>query len=249
MPPRPRLHEADAAPSRALDAAKSSLQHLQEQERMLTSKVLPAENPVDAAFKPPEPLPHSYVPRAPGSRNAAGAPVHLRVPKALDSIVGAPADGARPNANPELTASISYSKVRRWEALPKNAWLQAAESGHAPGPGYRDIAPTQTLRSFGPKKLDLTVPSVSELSLEMAPEVAKLGMSAVVGQNYTPSARGLVPATLMAMLKDGLPEVEEEDDEDDGELQTTNVLNSSAWLVRIFMLWRSVIELTSLRAH
>ena len=50
MPPFP-------PPIRQLDAAKSSLQHLSDQERLITAKVLPPDDPVEAVFKPPEALP------------------------------------------------------------------------------------------------------------------------------------------------------------------------------------------------
>ena len=99
--------------------------------------------------------------------------------------------------------------------LPKHAWLQAAETGQAPGPGYRDVAATQTLRSYGPMRTEGSAPA-AEAAAEAAPvdkPAPKLGISALIGQNYSPSAKNLVPATLMAMLKDGLPGVEEEPEE------------------------------------
>ena len=71
-------------PSRAIDAAKSSLQHLSDQERMITSRLLPPEDPVEAVFRPPESLPHSYMPAPPPkAASVLSAPVSLRVPRAL----------------------------------------------------------------------------------------------------------------------------------------------------------------------
>ncbi|KAL3912453.1 MAG: hypothetical protein SGPRY_008335, partial [Prymnesium sp.] len=223
MRPRPR-GQADAAPNRTLDAARSGLQHLQEQERMLTSKCLPMENPVEAAFKAPEPLPHSYLPRSSAVRTTGGAPVPLRVPKALHAIGGAPLNGSGAHGELHPSGAISYAKVRRWEMLPKHAWLQAAESGHAPGPGFRDVSGAQTLRSFAPMKTEADAPA-EEPAEEPVESVApkpetKLGLSASIGQNYSPTTRGLVPTTLMAMLKDGLPpppEQHKEEAEESGE--------------------------------
>ncbi|KAL1514588.1 hypothetical protein AB1Y20_003682 [Prymnesium parvum] len=227
MPPR-RPHAQDAAPNRALDAARSGLQHLQEQERMLTTKCLPRDNPVEAAFKAPDPLPHSYAPRPPVSRSSAGAPVPLRIPQALTAISASPGEYAAPE-DVSSGGAVSYSKVRRWEVLPKHAWLQAAESGHGPGPGFRDVSATQTLRSFGPKQLEEPAPAEGSV-IEEAPASSKpqatLGMSATVGQHYTPSAKGLVPATLMAALAEGLPEVAEEDEEDESAEQEAVMLST-----------------------
>ena len=74
-------------PVRALDAAKSSLQHLSDQERMITSRLLPPEDPVEAVFKPPESLPHSYLPKPPPhAASALSAPVSLKLPKALQRV-------------------------------------------------------------------------------------------------------------------------------------------------------------------
>ena len=62
MAPPPKA--VNGAATRAIDGAISSLQHLGEQERMITSRVMPAEDPIEAVFKPPESLPHSYLPTA-----------------------------------------------------------------------------------------------------------------------------------------------------------------------------------------
>ena len=87
-------------PSRAIDAAKSSLQHLSDQERMITSRLLPPEDPVEAVFKPPEQMAHSYI--VPPKRRTTGAtalsaPISLRMPRALATVgaegAGAPAPG------------------------------------------------------------------------------------------------------------------------------------------------------------
>ena len=56
------------------------------------SRVLPPADPVEAVFKPPEALPHSYL--VPSERRARGGgtnlapPVSLRVPKALQHVRG-----------------------------------------------------------------------------------------------------------------------------------------------------------------
>ena len=79
----PKRHEMPP-PVRAIDAAKSCLQHLSDQERMLMSQVLPPEDAIEAVFKPPEPLPHSYLPTPPRSQGATlAAPVSLRLPKGM----------------------------------------------------------------------------------------------------------------------------------------------------------------------
>ena len=161
-----------------MDAAMSSLQHMREQEQMLTSMVLPADDPIEAVFKAPESLPHSYLPSQQKSGGPGGlaAPVSLRVPRSLlgvgrDAPAGggdalsksAPADAL----SAEAGGPISYNKVRRWDMLPKHAWLQAAESGQAPGPGFRDVSATQTMRSYGPKGADRSAPrSVERASVD-----------------------------------------------------------------------------------
>ena len=54
---------------------------------MITSRLLPPEDPVEAVFKPPESLPHSYMPAPPPKgASALSAPVSLRVPKALYGV-------------------------------------------------------------------------------------------------------------------------------------------------------------------
>ena len=174
MPPtRKPIH--DAAPTRAIDAAVSSLQHLSEQERMITSRVLPQEDTIDTVFKPPEARTHTYQPTSserPRGPSALSAPVAVRVPKALLGVgkeVGGPetADGQPTDAS--AVPLLSYQKVRRWDMLPKHAWLQAAESGQAPGPGFRDVSSTQTMRSYGPKGLPPLDPSSLQGSQQLPP--------------------------------------------------------------------------------
>ena len=84
MPPATKRNSMPP-PVRAIDAAKSSLQHLSDQERMITSRLLPPEDPVEAVFKPPEALPHSYLPNKPPKAAAAltprGRAVLLKLPK------------------------------------------------------------------------------------------------------------------------------------------------------------------------
>ena len=88
--------------------------------------------------------------------------------------------------------------MRRWDQLPKREWLQGAESGHAPGPGYREMSPQQKRRSYGPPdRLEPLKPSASEPAAEAAASRPRaVGPSAKIGANYSPSAAGLSPASL-----------------------------------------------------
>ena len=204
-------------PIRQLDAAKSSLQHLSDQERLITAKVLPPDDPVEAVFKPPEALPHSY--QVGGGRRGGGglaAPVGLRIPKMpfadgpwataggppteeLDDPASATANGAG--------SPVSYNKVRRWEMLPKHAWLQAAESGQAPGPGFRDVSASQTMRSYGPPKA-AQAPSASQIIEPLAPAATaeRESPSTRIGASYSPKARGLQTSTLFMGVPEGMDE-------------------------------------------
>ena len=85
----------------------------------------------------PESLPHSYLvasdrrPRAGSS--ALAPPVSVRVPKALQHVRGETGPLTDDLEDPAGHGSaspgaVSYQKVRRWEMLPKHAWLQAAEA-------------------------------------------------------------------------------------------------------------------------
>ena len=96
MPPVKRSQMPPAV--RMVDNAKSCLQHLADQERLITSRVVPPEDPVEAVFKPPEALPHSYL--VSGSRKKAGnsalaAPVGVKLPKALATLTGGLAGQAK----------------------------------------------------------------------------------------------------------------------------------------------------------
>ena len=87
--PAPTKRSAMPPPVRQIDAAKSSLQHLSDQERMITARVLPPEDPVEAVFKPPEQMAHSYI--VPPKRRTTGAtalsaPISLRMPRALATV-------------------------------------------------------------------------------------------------------------------------------------------------------------------
>ena len=132
MPPATKRNSMPP-PVRAIDAAKSSLQHLSDQERMITSRLLPPEDPVEAVFKPPEALPHSYLPNKPPKAAAAlAAPVSLKLPKGLSRsldasrISGPPTEELRDVGATRAGASMAYQKVQRWDMLPKHAWLQAS---------------------------------------------------------------------------------------------------------------------------
>lgn len=211
-------------PVRALDAAKTSLQHLSDQERMITSRLMPPEDPVEAVFKPPESLPHSYIPKKPPhSSSALSAPVTLKLPKGLQRIGREPmgATGGPPteelDGDPTAAgAPVSYQKVRRWDMLPKHAWLQAAESGHAPGPGFRDVSASQTMRSYGPKGgVELPpVGSTDDGFYDVSGSGSgKESISTSIASNYSPLARGLVSSTLHMGLPESnqfVPEAEKE---------------------------------------
>ena len=200
-------------PVRALDAAKSSLQHLSDQERMITSRLLPPEDPVEAVFKPPESLPHSYLPKPPPhAASALSAPVSLKLPKALQrvgreaSFMGGTGGPHTEELDDPTTAGapVSYQKVRRWDMLPKHAWLQAAESGHAPGPGFRDVSASQTMRSYGPKGGGLPPVGYDDSSYDAAAasHASKSSMSTSIASNYSPLASGLVTAALHMGLQE-----------------------------------------------
>ena len=215
--PGPTKRSAMPPPVRQIDAAKSSLQHLSDQERMITARVLPPEDPVEAVFKPPEQMAHSYI--VPPKRRTTGAtalsaPISLRMPRAL-ATVGAegaatvgPAteeldDPASAGAANGATSPVSYSKVRRWEMLPKHAWLQAAESGQAPGPGFRDVSAAQTMRSYGPKGATLPPVGAPSTAAEAAAAAADgASLSTRIASHYSPKARGLQPSTLYLGVAD-----------------------------------------------
>ena len=160
MPPKPR----STPPKHSISAARAAAR-LEDYERDLSKKVLPPSDPVEAFYKPVDPQAHSYKPRPPvGSiRLSSSGPTKLRVPRMFERYEqGHPrqeVDGAQSAADmsasggapePPLSPnSREYQNLRRWN-LPKGEWLQTAESGHAPGPGYRDMAPTQSPRSCGP---------------------------------------------------------------------------------------------------
>ena len=159
------VRTGDTPPQHSLSAARAAAR-LEDYERDLSKKVLPPSDPVEAFYKPIDPQAHSYHPRPPvGSiRLSSSGPTKLRVPRMFERYEqGHPrqeVDGAQNSAadmsasgaaqEPPLSpSSREYQKLRRWN-LPKGEWLQTAESGHAPGPGYRDMAPTQSPRSCGP---------------------------------------------------------------------------------------------------
>ena len=215
-PPRGgKVKAGDAAPTRAVDAALANLQHLHEQERVITSRVLPTESPLDAAFKAPEPLPHSYIPA--GSRpkpgvSALAAPISLKVPTALMGVgkeAGMAHSAPLPGEDPAGAAPLlSYQKVRRWDMLPKHAWLQAAESGQAPGPGFRDVSATQTMRSYGPKGLPpLPLPVETHAASAGSEGYVRKQPTTTIASHYSPHVRGLHASTLAHAV---LPDEDEE---------------------------------------
>ena len=100
--------------------------------------------------------------------------------------------------------------------LPKHAWLQAAESGHAPGPGFRDVSASQTMRSYGPRGASSSHPSARPTMDSMTSPAASSGKESIstsIASNYSPLARGLVSATLHMGLPESnqfVPEAEKE---------------------------------------
>ena len=183
------------------------------------SQVLPPEDAIEAVFKPPEPLPHSYLPTPPRSQGATlAAPVSLRLPKGmrtgrnpagtLGSLSTEELASGREDTGPP---SLSYQKVRRWEMLPKHAWLQAAESGQAPGPGFRNVSSTQTMRSYGPKGsafASLAAPQAPDQVADAAGRAPKASLSSVIAAHYSPSAAGLMPSLLYMGVPDSALELE-----------------------------------------
>ena len=205
--PRP-LNTKDTA-TRARDAAS----RLEDYEHRLVASLSIGEASAEGAAGPPGAsegaLPHSYIPRPPKHGRSLGNPARLRVPPSLqrynsppkgrggaasEASLAAAAEGADRASSPP-----SYQHVRRWDQLPKREWLQGAESGHAPGPGYREMSPQQKRRSYGPPdRLEPLKPSASEpAAAEAAASTPRaVGPSAKIGANYSPSAAGLSPASL-----------------------------------------------------
>ena len=130
----------------------------------------------------------------PPSLQRYNSPPKGRGGAASEASLAAAAEGADRASSPP-----SYQHVRRWDQLPKREWLQGAESGHAPGPGYREMSPQQKRRSYGPPdRLEPLKPSASEpAAAEAAASTPRaVGPSAKIGANYSPSAAGLSPASL-----------------------------------------------------
>ena len=92
--------------------------------------------------------------------------------------------------------SREYQKLRRWN-LPKGEWLQTAESGHPPGPGYRDMGASMSPRSCGPSARFASGAMGSSASRLPPVEAAhplrtgKPSMSETIGSFYSPRAAGL----------------------------------------------------------
>ena len=92
--------------------------------------------------------------------------------------------------------SREYQKLRRWN-LPKGEWLQTAESGHPPGPVYRDMGASMSPRSCGPSARFASGAMVSSASRLPPVEPARPlrtgapSMSETIGAFYSPRAAGL----------------------------------------------------------
>ena len=192
-----------------------SLRRMEEQSITMARTLRPESNPVEDAFKPPDPLPHSFMVASTRPTNLKPKAT-LHVPADLQKMlhqagVDTTAGGKPPMdrtgraqdaGSPRLAQSTStgYHKVRRWDLLPKHAWLMAAESGQAPGPGFRDVSPTRPIRPFGPDALSGTVTTAAGAA---APRVGGgdaaqhdardvSGMS-IMGKSSSASGSGIAP--------------------------------------------------------
>ena len=217
-----------------------SLLRLQEQGLATAATLRPERNPVDDAFKPPDEMAHSYMVASSKPSRVIQAKAVLHVPPSLARELRHTSSAIRPSSASRLEGSAASQpvqhhgsamrSVRRWDMLPKHAWLMASESGQAPGPGFREVSPTRPIRPFGPNALSGTVTTAAEAAAPRhdgrdaashATLDASSYMSASVGAKrppvsmmerkaalkppspsgniaafYTPTAAGLVPATL-----------------------------------------------------
>ena len=217
-----------------------SLLRLQEQGLATAATLRPERNPVDDAFKPPDEMAHSYMVASSKPSRVIQAKAVLHVPPSLAKELRHTSSAIRPSSASRLEGSSASQpvqhhgsamrSVRRWDMLPKHAWLMASESGQAPGPGFREVSPTRPIRPFGPNALSGTVTTAAEAAAPRhdgrdaashATLDASSYMSASVGAKrppvsmmerkaalkppspsgniaafYTPTAAGLVPATL-----------------------------------------------------
>ena len=217
-----------------------SLLRLQEQGLATAATLRPERNPVDDAFKPPDEMAHSYMVASSKPSRVIQAKAVLHVPPSLARELRHTSSAIRPSSASRLEGSSASQpvqhhgsamrSVRRWDMLPKHAWLMASESGQAPGPGFREVSPTRPIRPFGPNALSGTVTTAAEAAAPRhdgrdaashATLDASSYMSASVGAKrppvsmmerkaalkppspsgniaafYTPTAAGLVPATL-----------------------------------------------------
>ena len=131
-----------------------SLLRLQEQGLATAATLRPERNPVDDAFKPPDEMAHSYMVASSKPSRVIQAKAVLHVPPSLakelrktSSAISRPSSASRLEGNSgsqPMQHGSSMRSVRRWDMLPKHAWLMASESGQAPGPGFREVSPTKT---------------------------------------------------------------------------------------------------------
>ena len=120
-------------------------------------------------------------------RSSRHDPPHICLQSSLD------ASATDPPLSPN---SREYQKLRRWN-LPKGEWLQTAESGHPPGPIYRDMGASMSPRSCGPSARFASGAMGSSAS--RLPPVEPAGplrtgppsMSETIGAFYSPRAAGL----------------------------------------------------------
>ena len=210
--------------------ALRALARLEEQGLTLAKSLRPGEDAVESAFKPPAKTNHSFIPRKSdpykARRGDGFAPRReLHIPAVLEPMWqrqgGASASDGFASGSAVGGGGAAARVVRRWEALPKHAWLMAAESGQAPGPGYREMSPYSHPREFGPTALSREgrggedVAAAQTLDASSAPlrvssappkrsrspapteRVFKVDeVSSRIGAHYSPAAVGLSPANL-----------------------------------------------------
>jgi dynein heavy chain len=122
---------------------------------------------------------HFYRPRSggPHANRRPQALTQLRIPRVLQQFADGgetdPAlDGmatARSMNDADLgspRSRLSYAHVKRWNDMPKGAWLHSAEAGLAPGPVHREMSHLQKPRLFGADALCPAGPDEDVVSVD-----------------------------------------------------------------------------------
>ena len=171
-PPWSLLKQLAMDSERLREQGLRSLLRLQEQGLATAATLRPERNPVDDAFKPPDEMAHSYMVASSKPSRVIQAKAVLHVPPSLARELRHTSSAIRPSSASRLEGSSASQpvqhhgsamrSVRRWDMLPKHAWLMASESGQAPGPGFREVSPTRPIRPFGPNALSGTVTTAAE---------------------------------------------------------------------------------------